>query len=68
MGMNARLIAAEVEIASVLARIEVELGREVAGVYVEAVEIGVCGVGAPQVQRHISIELRTPTGARWAKG
>lgn len=65
MGVDSRVVVAEREIAAVLARLEADLGQEVSGVYVEAVEIGVAGVVAPQMQRHISVELRAPTGARW---
>lgn len=65
-GNDPRIIAAEKAIGRLLARLEDEIGLEVSGVYVEAVEIGVCGAGEPQKQKHISIETRQRTGARWA--
>ena len=65
MATDPRIIETEKAIQRLLEGLEAQTGQEVSGVYVEAVEIGVAGVVAPQMQRHISVELRAPTGARW---
>lgn len=66
MATNPRIIETEKAIQRLLEGLEAQTGQEVSGVYVEAVEVGVCQDGVLQMQRHIRIEMRMPAGARWA--
>lgn len=67
MTNSALVVAAEKAVAEILAKLERDLGQEVTGIYINAVEIGVCGMAGPHWQRHVSIELWPPTGrCRWA--